>query len=63
MRLSLPMPRDTSTMLPPTRSQMSAISLMKLTLVARNVLAAYLMSSDETRSVRISSTPFSVKGR
>ena len=57
MRLSLPMPWATSSMLPPTFSQISAISLIKLTLVARNVLAAYSMSSAETRSVRMSSTP------
>ena len=46
MRLSRPMPRATSCTLAPTFSQRSAISLMKVIFVARNALAAYLMSSD-----------------
>jgi hypothetical protein len=48
------MPRATSWTLPPTFSQRSAISLMKVILVARKALAAYLMSSDVRRSVKSS---------
>jgi hypothetical protein len=35
----------------PTRSQSAAISLMKVILVARNALAAYLIISADSRSV------------
>ena len=51
MRLSRPMPRATSWTSAPTVSQRSAISLMKVILVARKALAAYLISSDVRRSV------------
>src|SRR5262245_66635341 len=51
MRLSNPNPRTTSLMSAPTRSQMLAISLAKLILVARKALAAYLIISAEARSV------------
>ena len=40
-----PMPRATSCTSAPTFSQRSAISLMKVILVARKALAAYLISS------------------
>ena len=46
MRLSRPMPRATSCTSAPAFSQRSAISLMKVILVARKALAAYLISSD-----------------
>ena len=52
MRLSMPMPRATSCTLAPTFSQRSAISLMKVILVARNALAAYLISSEVRRSTK-----------
>jgi hypothetical protein len=45
MRLSRPMPRATSCTSAPTFSHRSAISLMKVILVARNALPAYLISS------------------
>ena len=45
MRPSRPMPRATSCTSAPTFSQRSAISLMKVILVARKALAAYLISS------------------
>ena len=45
MRPSSPMPRATSCTSPPTFSHRSAISLMKVILVARKALAAYLISS------------------
>ena len=51
MRSSRPMPRATSCTSAPTFSQRSAISLMKVILVARNALAAYLISSAVRRSV------------
>ena len=51
MRLSRPMPRATSCTSAPTFSHRSAISLMKVILVARNALAAYLISSAVRRSV------------
>ncbi|MDF9864737.1 hypothetical protein M2437_003719 [Methylorubrum pseudosasae] len=51
MRLSSPMPRATSCTLAPTCSHRSAISLMKVILVARNALAAYLVSSAVRRPV------------
>src|SRR5262249_60611129 len=51
MRLSNPKPRTTSLMSAPTRSQMLAISLAKLILVARKALAAYLIISAEAKSV------------
>ena len=45
MRLSSPMPRATSCTSAPACSHKSAISLMKVILVARKALAAYLISS------------------
>src|SRR4051812_46704232 len=45
MRLSRPMPRATSCTLAPTFSQRSAISLMKVTFIARKAFAAYFVSS------------------
>ena len=51
MRLSRPMPRATSCTLAPTSSHRLAISLMKVILVARKALAAYLVSSDVRRLV------------
>src|SRR5262249_40666316 len=51
IRLSNPSPRATSCTSAPTRSQRSAISLMKVILVARNAFAAYLMSSAVRRLV------------
>ncbi len=45
MRLSWPMPRRTSLMSPPIRSQRLAISLMKLILVDSSALATYLVIS------------------
>ncbi len=51
MRLSSPMPRATSCTLAPTCSHRSAISLMKVILVARKALAAYLVSSAVRREV------------
>ena len=54
MRLSSPMPRATSCTSAPTFSARSAISLMKVILVARKALAAYLISSAVRRAVNIS---------
>ena len=51
MRLSSPMPRATSCTSAPTFSHRSAISLMKVILVARKALAAYLISSAVRRPV------------
>ena len=51
MRLSSPMPRATSCTSAPTFSHRSAISLMKVILVARKALAAYLISSAVRRLV------------
>ena len=45
MRLSSPMPLATWWTSAPTRSQRSAISLMKLIFVARKALEAYLIIS------------------
>ena len=45
MRPSRPMPRATSWTSAPTFSQRSAISLMKVILVARKALPAYLVTS------------------
>ena len=53
MRLSRPIPRATSWMSAPTFSDRSAISLMKVILVARKALAAYLISSAVRRVVNI----------
>src|SRR6266516_2115537 len=52
MRRSSPIPRDTSCTSAPHFSQRSAISLMKVILVARKALDAYLMSSAERRPVK-----------
>ena len=49
MRLSRPMPRATSCTSAPTASHRSAISLMKVILIARKALAAYLISSEVRR--------------
>ena len=51
MRRSRPMPRATSLTSAPSRSQMVAISLMKLILVARNAFEAYLIISAVRMSV------------
>ena len=51
MRLSRPMPRATSCTLAPTFSQRSAISLMKVTFIARKAFAAYFVSSAVRREV------------
>ena len=51
MRLSRPMPRATSCTSAPTSSHRSAISLMKVIFIARNALAAYLISSAVRRPV------------
>ncbi len=51
MRLSSPMPRATSCTSAPTFSHRSAISLMKVILVARKALAAYLVNSAVRREV------------
>ncbi len=45
MRPSSPMPRATPWTSAPTLSHRSAISLMKVTFMARKALAAYLISS------------------
>ena len=54
MRLSWPMPRRTSLMSAPIRSQRLAISLMKLIFVESSALATYLvisaLSGDITRN-------------
>ena len=63
MRLSRPMPRATSCTSAPTFSARSAISLMKVILVARKALAAYLISSAVRRAVNISGAWFSDSGR
>ncbi|MNU09137.1 hypothetical protein D3C72_2555350 [compost metagenome] len=54
IRLSRPMPRATCCTSAPVASQRSAISLMKVIFIARNALAAYLMSSAVRRPVNIS---------
>ena len=51
MRSSRPMPRATSRTSASRRSQRSAISLMKVTFIARNTLAAYLIISELRREV------------
>ena len=51
MRPSDPMPLETALMSAPVRSQRAAISLMKVILVARKALAAYLIISALSRSV------------
>ncbi len=51
MRRSRPMPLATWWTSAPSRSQSSAISLMKVILVARKALEAYLMSSDDSTLV------------
>src|ERR687893_578360 len=51
MRLSSPMPADTSVTSAPTNSQRFEISFIKLILVARKALAAYLIISALARSV------------
>ena len=53
MRLSEPMPTTTSLTSAPTPSQIAAMALMKLNLVAKNALAAYLIVSAEAGSVTI----------
>ena len=51
IRESRPMPVATSVISAPTRSQMFATSLIKLILVAKKALAAYLIISAEFKSV------------
>src|SRR4029079_7600242 len=51
MRESRPMPMATSCTFAPTRSQMLAISLMKVIFTARKPFAAYLISSDDSTFV------------
>ena len=63
MRLSSPMPRATSWTSAPTFSERSAISLMKVILVARNAFAAYLINSAVRRAVNISGAWLSDSGR
>ena len=63
MRLSSPMPRATSCTSAPTFSERSAISLMKVILVARNAFAAYLINSAVRRAVNISGAWLSDSGR
>src|SRR5215510_6079984 len=53
IRLSSPMPRATSCTSAPTFSARSAISLIKVIFVARNALAAYLISSAVGRPVEL----------
>ena len=57
------MPRATWVMSAPTLPASRPISLMKLILVARNALAAYLISSAEARSVETIGTAPSSAGR
>ena len=45
MRASSPIPRATSSTSAPARSHKSAISLMNVTFIARNALAAYFVNS------------------
>src|ERR1700757_4455622 len=54
MRRSSPIPMATLVTSAPTRSQMLASSLMKLILVARKALLAYLTASAVVRSVHSS---------
>src|SRR5262245_18310898 len=63
IRPSNPNPRTTSLISAPTRSQIFAISLAKLILVARNALAAYLIISAEARSVVTTGTAVNPAGR
>ena len=58
-----PIPRDTSWTFAPTASHRSAISLMKVILVARNALAAYLINSAERRLVNRIGARFRNSGR
>jgi len=53
IRLSSPIPRATSCTSAPTFSARSAISLIKVILVAKNAFAAYLMSSAVRRPVNM----------
>ena len=52
MRGSMPIPVATSNTSAPTASQISAIALMKVSLVARNALAAYLRASADAVFIR-----------
>src|SRR5664279_4842989 len=63
MRLSSPMPRATSWISAPTFSDKSAISLMKVILVARKALAAYLINSAVRSAVNIIGAWFNDVGR
>ena len=63
MRPSRPMPRATSCTSAPTFSQRSAISLMKVILVARKALAAYLMSSAVSMLVNTIGVSIRLSGR
>ncbi len=57
------MPRATSCTLAPTFSHSSAISLMKVILVARKALEAYLISSAVRRLVNTMGVSLMYKGR
>ena len=57
------MPRDTSWTSAPARSHRSAISLMKVTFIARNAFAAYLVSSAVSIPVNTIGASFSATGR
>ena len=63
MRGSRAMPLATRATSAPDRSQIAATVLMKLILVARNALAAYLISSAEARSVETIGTAPTSPGR
>src|SRR5204863_6069285 len=63
IRLSRPMPRATSWTSAPTFSQRSAISLMKVILVARKPLAAYLISSEVSMPVKMIGVSIRKSGR
>ena len=63
MRPSSPMPRATSCTSAPSASHSAAISLMKLILVARKALEAYLTSSAVSRPVTTIGTSMRFNGR
>ena len=62
MRLSSPMPRATTSTSAPTFSQSSATSLMKVILVARKPLEAYLIISADSTLVTTNGTPAALSG-
>ena len=63
IRESRPMPRPTSPIFAPTRSDTKPISLMKLIFSARKALAAYLINSADAKSVDSSGTAPTSSGR